>query len=170
MNRRGPLTFLTLLLLWALIAQVNHYLAVWHLYIFVGALFVTLAALRLPLSEGLFATVLGGLLCDANAPVPFGTHVLLFTLTHILIHKIHPRVPSTQTVPQVIIALVANLSLYLALTIILAAGPNHRMPGLGRWGIDLLVSQLFLVLIAPWFFALQTSLLKLDPIRNRRRF
>jgi hypothetical protein len=42
---RLALIFLSTLLLWAMTAQLNHALAPWRLYVFVGALAVTLPAL-----------------------------------------------------------------------------------------------------------------------------
>lgn len=170
MYRGWLFTFLTLLLLWVLVAQVNHLLAVWHMYVFVGALYVTFNALRLPVRAGAIATVLGGLLCDANAPVPFGTHLLLFMVAFALIHNLRKRLPAEETATRVAIALLANFGLYLALTILRA----FHTPILGemwpRLLFDLLVSELFLLLIAPWFFALQTRVLQLARVRDRTRF
>ena len=170
MTRRSLLSFVTLLLLWAVVSQINHYLAEWHLYFYVGALYVTLSALRLTVREGYLVTAFGGLLCDANTPVPFGTHLLLFTLIHTFILRIRSRIPGEQTATQVIIAFISNLVLYLALTLVLAIGPlqiGHALPRL-LW--DLLLSQLFLLLIAPWFFSLQTALIRFEPLTRRRRF
>lgn len=170
MLRLNLITFFTQILLWTLLSQINHYLGVWHLYLFVGSLFVTPTALRLPLRDGIYATLLAGLFCDANSPVPFGTHMLLFALIHVLIIKIKSSSPVEQTATQVIIAFVANIALYFALTIILTAGPLQLGPVLPRLIWDLLLSQLALLLIAPWFFALQTSLLGLEQFRAHRRF
>ena len=71
--RRTLVIFLTLLLLAGIIAQANHLLAARHTYLFVGGLFVTFAALRLPYGAGLGAVALGGLLVDSTLPVRFGT-------------------------------------------------------------------------------------------------
>lgn len=168
MSRHSLFTFLTLLILWTVVSQINHYLAVWHLYVFVGGLFITIPALRLPFREGFMATLMCGLLCDANSPAPFGTHLLLFALAHVLIHKSHHRVPKEETIVQVIVAFVVNLGLYFALTIVLSAGALHPGPVIPRLLFDLFISQLFLLLIAPWFFALQTKVLNLD--RAERRY
>ena len=81
--RRALVLFLTLLVLWTLVAELNHTLAGLRVYLFVGALYVTYAALALPLRAGLIASLLGGLLCDANTPVWFGTHLLLFAAVHV---------------------------------------------------------------------------------------
>jgi rod shape-determining protein MreD len=170
MYRRWLFTFLTLLLLWTLIAQVNHYLAVWHTYVFVGALYVTFSALRLPPRTGTIVTVLGGLLCDGNTPVPFGTHVLLFLTAHVLIQNARARIPVDQTVTQVVIALLTNLGLYLAFALFMAVhqpAPGSMWP---RQLMDLLVSQVLLVVIAPWFFSLQTRVLSWADRRAPHRF
>lgn len=170
MYRGWLFTFITLLLLWVLVAEVNHYLAVWHMYVFVGALYVTFNALRLPTRAGAIATVLGGLLCDANAPVPFGTHLLLFIAAFALIHHLRKRLPTEDTATRVGVALLVNFCLYLALTILLAVRApiiGHMWP---RLLFDLLLSEFFLLLIAPWFFALQTRVLELARVRERTRF
>src|SRR5437667_201306 len=105
-------TFLTLLLLWTLVAEVNHALSGLRVYLFVGALFVVYAALMLPWRAGLGSTLLGGLLCDANAPVWFGTHLLLFTATFAVIFHLRNRLPRDDTVARIVITLLANLALF----------------------------------------------------------
>ena len=170
MKRQWLLTCLSLLLLWAVVSQINHYLAIWHLNLFVGALYLVFSALRLPARGGLLITVLAGLFCDANTPVPFGTHLLLFAVAHALVHKARHRIPAEHPTTQVVIALLTNFGLYIALAVILSVGS----PVIGRmWPrmlFDLLLSQLFLLLIGPWFFALQARILELDRYATRSRF
>jgi len=72
--RRIFVTFLTLLLLWVLVTQVNHALTELHVYLFVGGLFITYAALTFRLREGLIVSFLAGLLFDAG---PESSPVLL---------------------------------------------------------------------------------------------
>ena len=153
--RRTLVTFLTLLLLWALVAQVNHALSALHVYLFVGALFVAYAALTLPLRDGLATSVLGGLLCDATAPVAFGTHLLLFAAAHAVIFHLRDRLPRDDTIARVVVVLLANLALFLLLSFTQighAPAPGAAWP---RLIADLVCSQIFLALVAPWFFALQ---------------
>ncbi|MFI5356931.1 MAG: hypothetical protein ACHQ4G_06330 [Opitutales bacterium] len=170
MNRGGLLTALTLLGLWVLVTQVNHYLAVWHMYIFAGGLFVTGAALRLPVGDGMLATVLAGLLFDGNTPVPFGTHALLFLAAYAFLRQLSHRLPADLPAAQVLAALLANLLLFAAVTVVVAS----RLPARGavwpRLIFDLLVSQGFLVLVGPWFFALQTRVLGLARSAEYSRF
>jgi rod shape-determining protein MreD len=153
--RHTLVVFLTLLVLWVIIAQVNHALAGFHVYVFAGGLFVAYAALALPLRAGLAAVLLGGLLCDASAPVPFGTHLFLFAVAHAIVFHIRDRVPRDETVARIIITLLANLGLFLALSFALVSRNPSPAVLWPRLIIDLIVSQLLIALIAPWFFALQ---------------
>src|SRR4051812_31455989 len=113
--RRIILIFLTQVLLWVLVAQANHALSAFHLYLFVGALFVTYPALALPLREGMIVSLLGGLLCDANIPLSPNlprvalalahTHVLLFLVAHAILYYLRDRIPREETVARVMAAL-----------------------------------------------------------------
>lgn len=164
--RRTLVTFVTLLLLWVIVAQVNHLLAPAHVYLFAGGLFVAYAALQLPLRDGLAAVLLAGLLCDAGTPVRFGTHLLLFAAAHAILFNIRDRLPRDETVARVIVALLLNLALFLALSFALVG----RIPAPGavwpRLILDLVCSQVFIALVAPWFFALQARLLVLAHVER----
>ena len=153
--RPSLVTALTLLLLWTLVAQVNHALADLRVYLFVGGLYVTFAALKLPLRPGLGASLLGGLVCDANSPVSFGTHTLLFAAAHAVIYHLRDRLPRDDTVARVIAALLANLALFLVFSFIQIARSPAPAAAWPRLIADLVCSQVFLTLVAPWFFALQ---------------
>ncbi len=158
---RFSLIFLSTLLLWAVTAQLNHALAPWRLYVFVGALAVTLPAITLPLKTGLLASFCGGLFFDAVAPVSFGTHALLFALTHAVVFNFRDRVPRDDTLSRVVIALFANLGLFLIFSFTQVArspAPASMWP---RLFADLACSQVYLALIAPWFFAIQARALAL---------
>ncbi|MBC7366809.1 MAG: hypothetical protein H7343_08350 [Undibacterium sp.] len=158
---RPILIFLSTLLLWALAAQLNHALAPWRVYVFLGSLAITLPALTFSLRPGLLASFLGGLVFDAEAPIPFGTHALLFALTHVVVFNLRDRVPRDDTLSRVVIALFANLGLFLVFSFTQVArspAPASLWP---RLFADLACSQLVLALIAPWFFALQTRALAL---------
>ncbi len=170
---RLALILLSTLVLWALTAQLNHMLAPWRLYLFLGALAVTLPALTFSLRTGLIASFLGGLLFDAVAPVPFGTHAFLFGLTHAVIFNLRDRVPRDDTLSRVLIALFANLGLFLVFSFTQVArspAPASLWP---RLFADLACSQLVLALIAPWFFAIQARALALashDPSPGPGRY
>lgn len=164
--RRTLITFLTLLVLWVLVAQVNHLLGPAQVFLFAGGLFVAYAALMLPLRDGLAAVLMAGLLCDATEPVRFGTHLLLFAAAHAVVFNIRDRLPREETVARVIVALLINLALFLALSFALVGrgpSPGDIWP---RLILDLVCSQLFLALVAPWFFALQFRTLVLARVER----
>lgn len=159
--RPALVTALTLLLLWSIVAQVNHALTDVRVYLFVGSLFVVHAALKLPLRCGLAATLLGGLLCDANSPVSFGTHTLLFALAHAVVFHLRDRLPRDDTIARLLVALLTNLGLFLVFSFIQIARSPAPAAAWPRLIADLVCSQVFLALIAPWFFALQYQALVL---------
>jgi hypothetical protein len=165
--RRALVLFLTLLVLWTLVAELNHTLAGLRVYLFVGALYVTYAALALPLRAGLAASLLGGLLCDANTPVWFGTHLLLFGAAHVVLFHLRNRLPRDDTLARVIVALLANLAIF----VVFSATRLHVSPAppvaWTRLAVDLVCSQVFLALVAPWFFALQAHALVLARAEQR---
>lgn len=155
--RRCLVIFLTLILLWMLVAQANHLLAPWHVYLFAGGLFITYPALAMPSRAGLAATLLAGLAMDAATPVPFGLHATLLATAHLLIFNIRDRVPRDDTITRVVVALLANLGVFLAFSFLEVT--RNRAPGTAwpRLVFDLLCSQAGIALIGPWFFALQAK-------------
>jgi cell shape-determining protein MreD len=159
--RRTLTLFATLVLLWTVFTQLNHALTSWRIYLFGGALFVAFAALTQPFRAGLVATMLAGLVCDANAPVVFGTHTLLFAAAHVALFHVHERVPRDDNIGAIIVVLLTNLALFLVFSFL----QIHKSPAPAavwpRLIVDLLCSQIFLVVITPWFFALQTRALAL---------
>jgi rod shape-determining protein MreD len=151
----------TLLLLWALVAQLNHELAAAHVFLFVGGLFVTYTSLSFPLGAGMAASFVAGLVLDANSPVAFGTHALLFAAAHALLYDLKDRMPRDDTLGRVAIALVANLGLFLALSFLEVAASTTAGTAWPRLFADLFCSQVVLAVAAPWFFSLQRRVLVL---------
>lgn len=159
-HRRTLIVFACSLILQAMVGQLNHYLASHQLAAWLGGLFITFSALCLAPQQGLNASFLIGLLLDAVTPLPFGTHAFLFCLTHLFILRIRSRVAVTETAIRITVALIANLLLYVVITFItFAQTTGVSVSGL-RIFIDLLFSQCLLVLLAPWYFALQEHALE----------
>lgn len=159
--RHTTAIFLTLVILWALVAEANHALSGLRVYLFVGGLFMTYAALMLPWRAGLASSLLGGLLCDANSPVAFGTHLILYAAAFAIIVHLRERLPRDDTIARLIVALLTNLALFLLFSFTQIGGspaPGEAWP---RLFADLVCSQLTLALVAPWFFALQRHALLL---------
>jgi hypothetical protein len=162
--RKAAAIFLAQLLLVCLVAQVNHALAGAHVYLFVGGLLITYAALTLPCHAGLAASFLVGCVCDAAAPIPFGTQALLFATAHTIVFHLRDRLPREDTAGRIIIALLTNLGLFLILSFFLIGRLAWLSAASTAWPrlfADLLASQIFLAVIAPWFFALEERALEL---------
>jgi rod shape-determining protein MreD len=150
-----------LILLWTIVAQLNDALSGVRLYVFAGALFVAFTALTQPRRQGLIAVMLGGLVCDANAPVTFGTHMLLFAAAHVTLFHIRERVPRDDNTSAIVVVLLTNLALFLVFSFTQihdSPAPSAVWP---RLIADLVCSQVFLALVTPWFFALQAGALAL---------
>ena len=150
-----------LILLWTIVAQLNDALSGVRLYVFAGALFVAFTALTQPRRQGLIAVMLGGLVCDANAPVTFGTHMLLFAAAHVTLFHIRERVSRDDNTSAIVVVLLTNLALFLVFSFTQihdSPAPSAVWP---RLIADLVCSQVFLALVTPWFFALQAGALAL---------
>lgn len=154
-------TVLCGVILAVILAQVNHALAPRHVTLWMGGLTVAFASLRLGYREGLITVLILGWLQDAASPVVFGLHALLFAAAHAVIYYIRNRFPREETVVGVLVALLANLGLFLVFSFTqIGASPA---PGLMwvRLLADLGLSQVALALITPWFLALQQRSLEI---------
>src|SRR4051812_34148543 len=85
MSRRTFIVLVCSIVLQTIVFQLNHYLAPWHVNLFVGGLLVTFPSLRIGYREGFWSVFLTGLYLDAASPVPFGLHALLFALAYAVI-------------------------------------------------------------------------------------
>jgi rod shape-determining protein MreD len=153
--------FLTLCLLRGIVAEANSALSGMHIWLFAGGLFVSYAALKVSYRTGFVVTALGGLLCDAVAPVAFGTHAALFAAAHAIVYNARERLQREETSVRIAVTLLVNLGLFLALTFArmrLAHGIAAAWP---RLLSDLAWSELAVLVTAPWFFALQLQTLEL---------
>lgn len=159
--RRLLVLLAPLLLLWAIMAVLNDALSELRVYLFAGGLFVAFAALHQPQRTGLLAVMLAGLICDANAPITFGTHLLLFAAGHVTLFHLRERLPRGDNIAAVVAVLFTNLTLFLVFSfsqIHASPAPAAVWP---RLLSDLLWSQIFLTLVTPWYFALQAGALAL---------
>jgi rod shape-determining protein MreD len=154
-------------LLWAITAQINHYLAVWHLNLFTGGLMITYAALRFRSRIIWRVAAPLGLLVDAASAVPFGMHAALFLVAGVAIHRARGRKPRTDLVFSVAIAVLANAALFLVIAIAFAIRGPVQAGVVFTLFINLLLSSAFVALVAPWFFAFQTRALELAGIDAR---
>lgn len=168
MLRPSTITLLCCAVLWIGVTQVNHYLAPLHTSLFAGGLFVTFPALRMGLREGWWTSLLMGLLIDATAPVPFGFHGVLFVATHIAVYNVRGHFPREESHFGVIVALAANLALFIAISLLLLRRSPAPLTMSLRLMVDLLASEGLVLLAAPWFFALQERSFELAGVSLRR--
>jgi rod shape-determining protein MreD len=120
-----------------------------------GGLAITFPALRLAPQQGFNTCFLIGLLFDALSPLPFGLFAFLFSVAHLIIVRVRNRFAAEEALIATIVALITNLVLYVVVTsIVLAQTGGATVSGL-RLLLDLILSQLCIALIAPWYFALQ---------------
>ncbi|MBK8475447.1 MAG: hypothetical protein IPL39_03830 [Opitutaceae bacterium] len=139
--------------------QLNHYLAHFAVSVFLGGLCLPVAGLRLRFRPGFIAMAVSGLVLDATRPVPFGSTALLLTALFTGWHAVRSRLPRTGTAPAVVGAVLANLVIFLAQPLLIP-GALATTTG-SRVAVDLICSQVVVVVLGPWFFALQEQALLL---------
>jgi cell shape-determining protein MreD len=162
MKRRVLILAIAALLLIWLLGQLNHYLAVWQIQVWCGGLLVAFTGLRMGYRTGATAAFVAGLLLDAGEPVAFGTQALLLLAAHAVIFTVRNRAPREEILVGVVFALIANLGLFLALCFLRIDTSFDPGAVWMRAFADLLVSQIVLAVVAPWFFALQIRLLAIS--------
>jgi len=168
MTRTTFIIFGCCLVLWVCVSQLNHYLAPLHVSLFTGGLLIAFSALRLGFREGWWASILIGLLIDSSSAVSFGFHALLFAVVHVVVFNLRGRVPREETAFGLLVALVANLALFFAITVVLIHRAPEPLSMVPRLLIDLLASETAVFLVAPWFFALQERTLEIGGVSLRR--
>ncbi len=151
-------------LLWWLLGLLNDCLAGAAVHLYIGGLFVVYSALRLDRKHGLIAVILTGLLVDAAGPLPFGTTMVLLGLVHATLLYGRQRFPREGAVFGIVVALFANLFLVIALSFLLVGANPRPASAWIRIFVDLLASQAFLLVITPWFLALQERTMELVAI------
>ena len=166
-HRRTLVVVIVGLLLLVVQGQLNHYLAPLRLSVWLGGLFIAFSALRLAPQQGFNASFLLGLILDATQPVPFGLNAFLFSIVHLLILRVRNRFALQHISVGISTALITNLVLFVVLTfVIVGQTPGAALSGV-RLLCDLALSQLFILIITPWFFALQDSALDLARVSLR---
>src|SRR5690606_23477181 len=116
---------------------------------------------------GAATALLGGLLCDAHVPHElFGTYTVLLLLAFAVLFRLRERLPREDALSRTLIALFANLGLFVLFSLLqtlrLPAVPVPVSRGLVAW----VCSQLLLVLVPSWVFALQTRALVLAGVQR----
>lgn len=138
-----------------LVRALNHHLSVWQVQLTIGGLLITPSALRLQPKAALAAAFVTGLGLDVTMPVPFGENAILLMAATTLVLGLRHRIPREELAVSIAVAIILNLLLVLARTFLhLTDWPDPASNWLSLFA-SLVASQLFIGLIAPWFFALQ---------------
>jgi rod shape-determining protein MreD len=151
--------FMTQLLLWTLLAVINHHLTDWQLYLYTGGLFVTFAGLLMGPREGMAAAILSGFIFDAGSSVTFGQNALLHGIGFLLLFKLRSRLAHEETAVQVVVAIIANILLYLVRFVLLFSQLTSFSGMWSRFLWELVFSSVAVGLLVPWTFALQAKAL-----------
>jgi rod shape-determining protein MreD len=168
MARPSTIVLICCVILWLCVTQLNHYLAPLHTSVFAGGLLVTFSALRMTFRESWWISLVMGCLIDATTPVPFGFHGILFVAAHVGIFSLRSGFPREEAAFSAVVALAANLALFIAVSLALLRRSPEPLTTAGRLFVDLLASEGAVLLAAPWFFAFQERALELAGISLRR--
>ena len=136
-----------------LVAQLNH--AIFPLHIFCGGLLVTYSAFHLHPRAGFWGIFIVGLLMDARSPIPFGTQGILLLALHTLLFRFRDEFARNETLTRIGVASLANF-LYLLVVVVVSnrSAPVHLLDVLAGF----VISQAFVIIVTPWFFAAQDRL------------
>lgn len=148
------------LVLWTLCNQLNHTLSTWAFTITCGGLIVTFPALRLEHRDGWKIVFLLGLFFDADTPVRFGTHAVLFLTLFTVIHHFRQRVPRDEPLLGAIIAIVANIVILGVFTLLYLGRNPEPARMIARLISESALSSVAIALVAPWYFAFQEKTLE----------
>ena len=161
MDPRWLIPFAANILLVVIAGEANHYLAPWGCSLLLSGLALPVAALRLSLRPGLFAMVLTGFAMDAMTPAVFGANAALLSAGLLILHSIRHRLIREGAIARVVVALLANLVIFMTQPIFVGSLAAFAAPTPARIVVDLLLSQVVLSAMALWFFALQERALVL---------
>jgi cell shape-determining protein MreD len=162
---KGLAAVLHLLVLIVIAGEVNHLLAPLQVHLYVGGLVAARAALRLEPRTSLLAVILAGLWMDSTAPVPFGLQAFLFVGACLVIRHLREKRGSDEFTSPLPVVLALNALLFLALCLAGGAGPSVGATWM-RALSDLIISQLVVAVVTPWFLSLQERTLKLAADRG----
>lgn len=144
-----------------LAAQLNHYLTAVpigqgpvQLYVFVLGLPIAFCALRLNLKQGLAAAIPTALFAEAGLPLPPGLLTVICATCFCVTIAVRASFNRFANTSALIVVAILNLIIMLALSFAVLPRGNFSP---GRLVVDIVVSELAVVLLAGWFFAAQQA-------------
>ena len=142
------------------LAEANHYLALFHLHIYAAGLLLTFPLLRLRFKQGLVFTCLIAFFHDVASPMPFGASFIPFVLAHTFTYSLRSHFRREEPTTGTVFALLLNTILFLGFA--LQGMREAPLQGLfwQRLLVDGILSQLLVIFIAGWYFSLQNEALR----------
>lgn len=148
------------LLLAFLTAELNHYLAPFHVSLYAGGLALTFPLLRLRYKQGLYVACALALFYDSTAPVPFGTSLILFLVAHSTIYALRAHFRREEPSAALAVALILNGLLFLTFSLLLVPDTPETSLYWRRVAVDGILSETAVLLVGGWYFALQNDALR----------
>ena len=144
-------------LLFFLINKLNHSISQYSLYFFLNGIYLIFAATNIRLKTGLFCSFITGLFLDSMFPYSFGLSTVCFIPLHFLLYKNRYKLHRDQNWHITLLAFAINLLLIAILFFSNSNGHLFELPYFIHCTTDLVISQILLILSAPWFFDFQRS-------------
>jgi len=140
-------------------AEVNHYLAPLALHVYPGGVLLVFGILHLRLRQGLMANGITALVLDAINPLTFGYTFLLMVTCHVVLYSVRGQFARDSVKSNFLVALGLNLVLIIAFGIAASGGVPDASAFWGKIITDSTISVAVILLVLPWFLALQKAAL-----------
>lgn len=135
--------------------EINHHLSAISLQVLIPASFVLFAGLSLPYFSGLLVCIVAGIMQDATLPTPPGYFTLALPILHIVLHRLSPKLHKEGGLDSILITQALNLLILMHLAFHFSQ--QYHTPFLSII-LQILASQLLLLITAPTHLALQIAL------------
>lgn len=140
-------------ILFFFVGIINHWLTPLSLSVFIGGVAIVYPSLETHYRKGVPIVLITGLFFDAASPFEFGTMTLAFLAVYFLLRGLRRRLRGQENQYHMVAAFMANLVLFLLISVLAA---DWRLGEIFYWkrvGVDLLLSQIILIPCAWWLFS-----------------
>ena len=147
---------------------VNNSLAPFSLHLCFYGLFVYYSAIRLSFTSGLIAVVITGLILDSVEGFTMGTNILILSFIYTFWSWFREEFNAHSLWHNMLIVQSSNLLTILTLSIYI--GLKNHIGGYYWLSVltNLMLSQLLLMVVSPWFLSIQDSLIKMMSFSAKR--
>jgi len=138
-----------------LLLEINHHLSAISVQVLIPASFVLFAGLSLTYPSGLLVCIVAGIMQDAALPTPPGYFTLALPILHFVLYRLSPKLHKEGGLDSLLITQALNLLVLLHLSFHFSQ--QYHTPLLPII-LQILASQLLLLITAPTLLALQIAL------------